>query len=234
MQNNLLFNAKGGIRLRVAFSLAIFFTVIAITVILTHFHTFKKYPQKLVLTKDAEIQGINFSAGTIIYFNNKSISRVISSNPLVIQDIKCQKNVDLGFYPSGKMQYACALAEDQEIQGMPCNKDIEVSLYESGRLHTAGLSEGRKFQDIFFPARSELFFYESGKLEGARLSRLSIPSYDIQGILCDTRYEIYFHESGNLMSATLSQDQEIGGKFYKNGKRLEFDKTGKVIELPTK
>lgn len=228
MRNNSPSRTKVGIGLNRTFTIALLFTVIVVVIALVYSYVFKKYPKELILTKDTKLEGITFPAGSHIYFSGKSIESVILSNPLTIQNIKCQKHVNLGFYPSGKVRYTYALSEYQEIQGVPCAKDIEVSFYESGRLHTAGLGKGWTIQDIFFPARSELFFYESGKLEGARLSRVAGP-FNIHGISCDTCCEIYFHESGTLMSATLSQDQEIGGKFYRKGTDLRFDENEKVL-----
>jgi hypothetical protein len=203
--------------------------VIAGGVVLANLHVSKKRPpDEFTLTKDTNLQGVIFPSGSHISFSNGRIDLVTLSEPLAIQDIKCQKLARVGFYPSGKIKYVVGLSESQEMQGWLCAKDIEVSFYESGKINTAGLESGATIQGMYFPARTEIFLYESGRLEGARMSRVG-GSFEINGISCDTGCEFYFHESGALMQAALARDQEVSGVFCKKGAHISFDKNGKAI-----
>jgi len=69
-------------------------------------------------------------------------------------------------------------------------------------------------------------FYESGKL------RSFFPSEDviIDGVPCEASLfaNVNLYENGNIKSCKLAEDYQVDGKFYKNGKTIEFDKNGKI------
>lgn len=87
------------------------------------------------------------------------------------------------------------------------------------------LAEEQEIQGILFSKDTWVYFYESGKLQMAKLGGKDLT---IQRIPCAGNKDVYFYESGKLQGACLSEDQEIGGKMYYKGESLHFNEDGSV------
>lgn len=128
-------------------------------------------------------------------------------------------------------QYAAAeikfeiIDSAKKIQGIALPSGTRIEYTESGRINYAILEKPAAVQDL--PCQGWMFFYESGKIRDAELSR----DVSLQGIKLGKGSRVYLYESGKLRSGTLAEGKTIGGVKVAEGARVFLFETGKLVNI---
>lgn len=121
-------------------------------------------PKEAKLARSATIRGIDFPANTTIYFfsiftqgDHPGCYRVCLPTPMLIQGHLCAPGGNPPaqiFYASGKLM-GISLMEDEEIEGVPCTTK----------------KTGMPFKIRFYGFDTNVWFFETGRLQQAMVSR---------------------------------------------------------------
>jgi len=113
----------------------------------------------------------------------------------------------------------------RSIQGIALPAGTRIEYTESGRINYAILEKPASAQDL--PCQGWIYFYESGKVRDAELSR----DVSLHGIKLSKGTRIYLYESGKLRSGTLAEGKTINGVKVVDGARVFLFETGKLINI---
>ncbi|MFA5164542.1 MAG: hypothetical protein WC481_03130 [Candidatus Omnitrophota bacterium] len=113
----------------------------------------------------------------------------------------------------------------RNIQGTTLPPGTRIEYTEAGKINYAILEKPAAVQDL--PCQGWIYFYESGKVRDAELSR----DVSLQGITLSKGSRIYLYESGRLRSGTLAEAKMIGGVKVADGARVSLFETGKLVNV---
>jgi hypothetical protein len=115
------------------------------------------------------------------------------------------------------------LGRAKNVQGVILPAGTRIEYTESGKINYAILEGPAKLQDL--PCRGWVYFYESGRIKNAELSREAT----IQGMKFENGSRISLYESGKLQSGTLAEGKIVDGIKLVDGARISLFEDGKVI-----
>ena len=171
-----------------------------------------------ILSKDKNIEGVTFPAGSEVMYEGKRVGRAYLSKAQVIDGIEWPAGTELSFdETTGKVHYAKP-SQPMEVCGLPVK---EIAFYKPEKVFWFTLSKPQRIQDIDMPAESNVKLYESGKIFTLQLPKPQI----IRGVPSTW---FVFHEEGGLNKATLSGPCKIGGETWPKGADIEFYKSGRI------
>ncbi|MFA5336304.1 MAG: hypothetical protein WC324_05220 [Candidatus Omnitrophota bacterium] len=115
------------------------------------------------------------------------------------------------------------LGSAKNVQGMMLPAGTRIEYTESGKVNYAILESPAKLQDL--PCQGWAYFYESGKIKNAELSR----DVTLQGMKFEKGSRISLYESGKLQSGTLAEGKIVDGIKLVDGARISLFEDGNVI-----
>ncbi len=165
-------------------------------------------PQNLTLTVAGQEQPITFLAECPIGFNHGKIVSGTLAADATIDGVTFSAETVVFFDKDGKISFA-RLSQDTMIDGILFPAGTEVRFSKEGRVARALLSSDTIIQGYKFAGNTEVLFAPSGKVFAGVIAEDTPVSCAVAGVVIKAGTEVLIRDNGKVMGGTLARELDL-------------------------